>query len=109
MKFLLRSFIVLVVAVIVGLALYYAVQALPNDPPRFGPPNAQSQSENGQRPENPGSRPERREGDRNRGFSLRSLVGLAGRVVLFSVLVFGAVIGKNILFDRKPNGNKTSS
>lgn len=109
MKFLLRSLIVLAVAIGLGFALYYAVQALPNGSPRVTPPNAQIEQENGQRPETSEIRPERREGDRRRGFSLRSLVGLAGRVMLFSGLVFGAVIGKNILFGlgKKPNGRKT--
>ncbi len=112
MKFLSRFFIVLAVAVGLGFALYYAVQALPDNPPRFNPSSVRVEpGNNPNAPGDPAIRPERREGDGGRGFRLRSVIGVAGRVVLFSVLVFGAVIGKNILFGfgKKPNGIKTNN
>jgi hypothetical protein len=107
MKFLLRSLLVLAVAVAFGAILYVAVQALPSDSPN-PPPNANQPGTGRNTPENPAPRPGRSENNRGGGVSWRFLLGLARRVVTFSVLIFVAVLGKNYIFERKPNKKKIS-
>jgi hypothetical protein len=100
MKFILRCLIVLAVAVAFGILLYYVVQALPGTP---NLPAAQRPPQNGQSaPQNVPPRPERPENDRGRGIGIGSLVGVLGRILLFSVIVAVAVYGKNLLFGRRP-------
>jgi hypothetical protein len=99
MKFLLRCLLVLGIATVLGALLYYTVQALPGASTRPGTP---LETQNGNNAPNPGSRPERPENNRNDGPRLRSMVGVIGKTILFSVLVFAAVIGKNFIFERKP-------
>lgn len=101
MKFLFRSLLVLAVAVAFGVVLYYAVQALPGGP-------TSSQQNMGTPPEgvkntpaNPASRSERPEN--KAGIRWRSVLRIARRVVVFSVLVLVAVLAKNFIFQRKPN------
>ncbi|MGE5642202.1 MAG: hypothetical protein ACM3Y8_04240 [Byssovorax cruenta] len=108
MKFLIRSLLVLAVAAIFGLVLYYAVQALPNDSPNPRP-NANLQPQNGNNAaENPAPRPERSENDRGGGgIGLRFFFGLARRILVFSAMIFFAVLGKNYIFERKVFGKKT--
>jgi hypothetical protein len=98
MKFLLRCLLVLGIATVLGALLYYTVQALPGATPR---PGARLETQNGNNVTNPGPRPERPENNRNDGPRLRSMVGVIGKTILFSVLVFAAVIGKNFIFERK--------
>ena len=77
MKFFFRSLLVLAVAAILGLVLYYAVQALPNDSPNPRT-NANLQPQNGNNAaENPAPRPERSENDRG-GDAVLRLGGAAG-------------------------------
>jgi hypothetical protein len=108
MKFLLRSLLVLAVAVAFGAVLYYVVRALPNDSPNPRPnTNLQPQNRNNTS-ENPAPRPERSENDHGRGgIGLRFFLGLARRILVFSALVFFAVLGKNYIFERKAFGKKT--
>lgn len=107
MKFLLRSFIVLAIAVGAGVVLYYAVQALPGDSPTSNPPGIQLPPENGRTPsQNLPPRPERPENDG--GFRLRSIFGIASRALMFSVLVFVAVLAKNLLFEKKSDKKNTA-
>ena len=102
MKFLLRSLLVLAVAIAFGFTLYYAVQTLPNGAPSPRPnPNIQTQNESN------APRPERAENDRSGGIGLRFILGLARRILVFSALIFFAVLGKNYLFERKPTRKKT--
>jgi hypothetical protein len=99
MKFLLRSLLVLAIAVIFGVVLYYAVQALPgisfNAPPgdRLQPPEGRKE------PDRNAPRPERRENDR-RGVR-RSILDVTRRILLFSALVFVSVLAKNLIFERR--------
>jgi len=51
-------------------------------------------------PANPSTRPERPE--KNGGIRWRSLLRIARRVLVFSLLVFAAVLAKNYIFERKP-------
>jgi hypothetical protein len=100
MKFLLRSLLVLAVAAAVGIILYFAVQALPGGPQtspgaRVEPPAA------GNAPQNLPPRQERPENDRGSGFRPRALLGVAGKAILFSVLVTVSVLAKNFIFERK--------
>jgi hypothetical protein len=100
MRFLLRSLLVLAVAAAVGIMLYYAVQALPGGPqnspgPRVEPPAG------GKAPQNPAPRQERPESDRRSGFRPRALLGVAGKTVLFAVLVTISILAKNFIFERK--------
>src|SRR5215216_4555922 len=103
MKFLFRSVLVLAVAIAFGFTLYYAVQALPNDTPTPRP-NANIQTQNG----NNTPHPERAENDRGGGIGLRSILGLARHILMFSALIFFAVLLKNYVFERKPTRKKTS-
>lgn len=97
MKFLLRCLLVLMVAVAFGVLLYYSVQTLPGaSPARPG-----AQLENGNNAQNPGPRPERPDNRRRDGPRLRSIVGVMGKTILFSVLVFVAVLGKNFVFRKR--------
>ena len=108
MKFLLRSLVVLCAAVAFGTVLYFADRALPSDSPN-PPSNTNVKPETGRNKlKNPAPRPERSENNRGGGISWRFIFGLARRVVTFSVLIFVAVLGKNYLFERKPNKKKTS-
>ncbi len=105
MKFLLRCLLVLAVAVAIGLILYYAVQALPGTSPSSNPPGTQLETQNGSNaPDNP--RPEPPRNERGGGFRLRSVVGIAGKAILFSIIVFVSVMAKNIVFERAPNRKK---
>lgn len=106
MKFLLRSLLVLAVAVVFGMGLYYAVRVLPTDSPN--PPSSEIQRppENGTNASGSSTpRKERPEKDRG-GFGLRSILGFARRVIVFSVMVFAAVLARNYIFERKPKGRK---
>jgi hypothetical protein len=101
MKFLLRSLLVLAIAVTFGLVLYYAVQALPGIS-SSAPPGARLRPEaGGNEPGRTSPGPERRETDRGGGIRLRSLLGIARRVLLFSVLVFVSVLAKNLIFEKR--------
>jgi hypothetical protein len=101
MKFLLRSLLVLAIAVVFGVVLYYAVQALPGI--SFNPPpGARLRPEEGRNePDRTAPKPERRENDRGGGIRLRSLFGVVGKVIQFSVLVFVSVLAKNLIFERR--------
>jgi hypothetical protein len=100
MRFLLRSLIVLAIAILSGLALYYAVQALPTV--SSGPTGIRPEPQSaGNATENPMPRPERSEGDLD-GIRWRSLVGVAGKTVVFSILVFISVIAERIIFRKTP-------
>lgn len=99
MKFLLRSLLVLAVAVACGIVLYYAVQALPGGSPN--PPTARIEPPaNGGSPQNLPPRQERPENNRGGGFQLRAVIGVAGKTMLFSVLVTVSVLVKNFIFQR---------
>src|SRR6266498_3451193 len=103
MRFLLRSLLVLAVALAFGIVLYYAVQALPGSSPNQ--PGAQPVAQNGGTvPQNRPPRPEGREDDPGGGFRLRSIVGVIGKVILFSVLVTISVLAKNFIFERNSKG-----
>ena len=105
MKFLLRSFVVLAIAVAVGVVLYYAVQALPSDSLTSNPSANQLPAENGKNaPKNLPPRPT--ENNRGGGIRWRSVLGIARRTIIFTVIVFVGVIAKNFLFERKPNKKK---
>jgi hypothetical protein len=99
MKFLLRSLLVLAIAVIFGIVLYYTVQALPgisvNGPAgvRLQPQEARNE------PDRNAPRPERHQNDR-RGAS-RSILAVVQRILLFSALVFVSVLAKNLIFERR--------
>lgn len=109
MKFLLRCLLVLAIAVALGAMLYYAVQALPGASPSLRPPGTQLEPQNGNNtPQNPGPRPEERGNDRGGGIRLRSVIGILGKAILFSVIVLVSVIAKNIVFQKKPNNNKSN-
>jgi hypothetical protein len=99
MKFLLRCLLVLAVAVAFGVLLYYSVQALPGASPAR--PGSQLESQNVNNAQIPGPRPERSENNRRDGPRLRSVVGVIGKTILFSVLVFVAVLGKNFVFRKR--------
>jgi hypothetical protein len=97
MKLLPRSLLVLAIAVVCGVVLYYSVQALPGisiNPP----PGARFRVEGGRKePDRTTPGPERRENDL-RGAS-RSLLAVVRRFILFSVLVFVSVVAKNLIFE----------
>jgi hypothetical protein len=101
MKFLLRSLLVLAIAVLFGIVLYYAVQALPGV--SFNPPAGARLRPEGERnePDRTAPGPERRENDRGGGIRLRSLLDVARRMILFSVLVFVSILAKNLIFERR--------
>ena len=107
MKFLLRCLLVLAVAVVCGVGLYYAVQALPNGSPTvvLTRRRPETQKENSV-PVNPRPRSNGSESNLFGGFRPRAVVGSAGKAVLFSVIVFIAVIAKNLIFERKPPPKK---
>ena len=109
MKFLLRCLVVLAIAVALGAMLYYAVQALPGASPSLSAPGTQLEPQSGNNaPENPGPKPEGRGNDRGGGIRLRSIVGVAGKAILFSVIVIISVIAKNIVFQKKPDKTQGS-
>ena len=101
MKFLLRSLLVLAVAIAFGVVLYYAVQALPGG----STPNqsaVKTQPEGAKHPsQNPASRPERPVN--KGGLRLRSILQVTRRAIVFSFLVFISVLAKNYIFKRKQN------
>jgi hypothetical protein len=101
MKFLLRSLLVLAVAVAFGVVLYYAVQALPGGS-KPNPSRVNTRPEGAKNvPQNPASRPERPE---NRvGFRWRSVLQVTRRAIVFSLLVFISVLAKDFIFKRGPN------
>ncbi|MEW6403054.1 MAG: hypothetical protein AB1649_14745 [Chloroflexota bacterium] len=104
MKFMLRFVLVLLVSVGLGFALYYAVQALPDDPPRFDAATVRFEPGSDQlaNPEfRPGGNPPERGERRDRGISLRGLAGVVGKTVMFSVITF-IVVMITMLFKRKP-------
>lgn len=107
MKFLLRSLVVLAIAAVFGMVLYYAVQALPGiaSNPQ---PGVRLQPEGGRNESDRTSpRPERRENDRRAGS--RSILAIARRIFLFSVLVFISVLAKNLIFERRPFKKRSSN
>ena len=101
--------IVLAIAAALGIGLYYAVRALPDDAPRFDPANVRIEPGNNQT-DNPGFPPggDRPEGGdrRDGGLSLRGFVGVAGKTVMFSVITFVTVLLMK-LFKREPARPKT--
>ncbi|MFT3890156.1 MAG: hypothetical protein QM730_00845 [Anaerolineales bacterium] len=103
MKFLLRSLLVFAIAVSLGVALYYVVQALPGASPSPGSPQVQRPPENGV---NPPAGKERSENNGGFHFRWRSLLDITRRIILFSVLVFASILGKRFIFDRKPEGRR---
>jgi len=88
-------------------ALYAAVQALPGDSTSLqsGLP-LRHQNENNSSQNLP-RRSERPEDDRSGGISWRSLFSIAGRMIVFSILVFVSILAKNFIFERKPTKKKT--
>jgi hypothetical protein len=91
-----RFFIVLAVAVAVGIGVYYLVQTTAQTFPafQFNPGDSQALKPDGNqfpRPEGieGGGRPERFEG---RGGALFSIVGIFGRFILFAAITFAAVL-----------------
>lgn len=103
MKFLLRCLLVLAVAVVLGVLLYYAVQALPGAS-TISPPGTSLDPKNGDTSTQPiGPQPQGGKNDSRDGFRLRSIIGIAGHVALFSAIVFASVLAKNFIFERKPN------
>lgn len=107
MKFILRCLIVFAVAVVLGVVLYYAVQALPNDSRAVNPPAGGAASQNSLSASgNQTSRPKRRENNRSEGIRWGSIGRIARRTFMVSVIVFVAVLAKNFLFGRKPNSKK---
>jgi hypothetical protein len=104
MKFLLRSLLVLAIAVIFGVVLYYAVQALPGISLN-SPPGARLQPLEGRKePDRNAPRPERRENG-GRGVS-RFILDVTRRILLFSALVFVSVLAKNLIFERRLFGKR---
>jgi hypothetical protein len=104
MKFLLRSILVLAVAVAFGLMLYYVVQAVPGG--SMNQPGVNTQADGSQNlPNTPAPKTERPE--KNRGLRWGSILGFARRVIVFSILVFAAVLGKKYIFERKPDHKNT--
>lgn len=104
MKFLFRSLLVLMVAVVFGVGLYYAVQALPMDAPNPSSPEIRRTPESGSSAQVT-PRPERPNKDRG-GIGWRSILEVGRRVVVFSAMVFIAVLAKNYFFERKPDRKK---
>ncbi len=104
MKFLLRSLLVLGIAVVLGVVLYYAVQALPgvsfNSPSgfRLQPPETRNELDRN------APRLERRDDDR-RGVG-RSILSVAKRILLFSALVFVSVLARNLIFEGRLFGKR---
>jgi hypothetical protein len=108
MKFLLRCLLVLVIAAILGGVLYYAVQALPGGPGNR-PPDSRLRPDGDRNAFNrTESRPERPENNSSAGVRWRSLLQIAWRVVMFSVLVFLSILAKNLVFGKRP-GRKDSA
>ena len=105
MRFLFRCLVVLAVAVVAGVVLYYSVQALPGNTPAPNPPSLQRPPSDGN-PQSNLPRPERPENNRGEGIRLRSVAGVFGHIGLFAVIVFIAVIAKNLIFGRKAGGKK---
>jgi len=99
MKFLLRSLIVLAVAAACGAILYYAVQALPGATSNQSPGVRLRPEGDRNEPDRTSPRLERRENERGGGS--RFLLGIARRILLFSVLVVVSVFAKNLLFERR--------
>ena len=107
MRFLLRSLLVFAVALAFGIMLYYIGQALPgSSPSRPGAEVAPQNGGNSPQPLPP--RQERPENDRGGGFRLRSIVGVMGKVILFSVLVTISVLAKNFIFERNSKGKNSA-
>ena len=101
MKFMLRSLIVFAAAVGLGVMLYFAVQALPNDSRQSNPPASETGPQNGSTaPGNQSSRPDRPENNRGEGIRWRAIGRIARRTLLFSAIVFVSVLAKNVLFGR---------
>jgi hypothetical protein len=101
-KFFFRSLLVFAVAAGLGVILYFAVQALPND----SRPASPAASQDLPAPRNQTSRPERPENNRNEGIRWGSIARVARRAFLFSVIVFVTVLAKNFLFGRGSNSKK---
>jgi len=109
MKFIYRSIIVFAVAIGIGMVLYFAVQALPNDSRPANPPANGAAHQNGlTSPGNQTSRPERPENNRNEGIRWRSLARIARRTFVFAVIVFITVLAKNSVFDRESRAKKST-
>ncbi len=108
MKFLLRCFLVLGIAVLLGILLYYTVQALPGATPALSRPGSRLESQSGNNVPGPTPRPEHPENERGDGPRLRSILGIFAKIALFTILVFVAVLAKRFVFERKP-GRKAES
>jgi hypothetical protein len=102
MKFLLRSLLVLAIAILSGVMLYYAVQQLPGAGANRPPGTVFRPEENRTRPENISPRSSRPQGDRRNGLRWQSLLQIGRRVLVFSTLMLVSVLGKNLIFDRRP-------
>ena len=107
MRFLLRSLLVLAVAAALGIMLYYAVQALPGGPQTSAGARLETPA-GGNTPQNLPPRQERPENGRGSGFRPRALLGVVGKIILFSVLVTISVLAKNFIFERKSKGKNSS-
>jgi hypothetical protein len=110
MRFLLRFLLVTAVAIGVGFALYYAVQALPVDSARPGQNQAAGESLPQNDPNASGnatSRPERPQNNRNEGARWRPVLRIARRTFLFAVIVFATVLAKGFVFSRESNTKKS--
>jgi hypothetical protein len=99
MKFLLRSLLVLAIAIIFGVVLYYAVQALPGV--SFRPPAGVRLQPERERNESDQNTPGLGRRENDRGGVWRSTLAVARRILLFSALVFVSVLAKNLIFERR--------
>jgi len=101
MKFILRSLVVFAAAVALGLMLYFAIQALPNDSrPATSPANGTGPQNGSTLPGSQSSRPDRPENDRAEGIRWNAIGRIARRTILFSAIVFVAVLAKKVLFGK---------
>ena len=107
MKFSIRALVVSAVAVGLGIILYFAVQALPNDSRPANSSTGGPALQNGvNAPGSQTSRPERPGNNRNEGIRWRSLVRIARRTFTFSIIVLLTVFAKNFLFPKARNSKK---
>ena len=101
MKFIVRSLLVFAAAVGLGVILYFAVQALPNESRPANPPANETGPQNSSTlPESQTSRPDRPENNRGEGIRWNAMGRIARRMILFSAIVFVAVLAKKVLFGR---------
>ena len=109
MKFILRSLIVFAAAVGLGVMLYFAIQALPNDPQQVNPPpNGTAPQSGSTAPGDQTSRPNRPENNRTTVIRWGAIARIARRTLWFSGIVFVTVLAKNIAFGRKAKKTRGS-